>query len=101
LCQEKSGNPVFLRQEIRPDDDSEDSGVKSRRGSVTNGSVTNVASASQSPQIECVSSRILRLNFSPIRGLHYHLPVLVPFSDLSFAHCLSLPYDKTHQQLCI
>jgi hypothetical protein len=26
---------------------------------------------------------------------------LVPFSDLSFAHCLSLPYDKTHQQLCI
>jgi hypothetical protein len=71
---------LFQDNSSRLEDDSEDSGSKSRRGSVT--SVTNVASTTQ-PTIECVSSRILKLNFSPTRGLHYHLPVLFDYFHLA------------------
>ena len=33
--------------------------------------------------ILCVSSRTLRLHFSPTRGLHYHLPVLFDYFHLA------------------
>ena len=69
----------LIFQESRFDEDSEDSSsvTKSRRGSVG-----NVSSTSQST-IECVSSRVLRLNFNPSRGLHYHLPVLFDYFHLA------------------
>ena len=33
--------------------------------------------------VECVSARVLSLNLSPRRGLHYHLPVLFDYFHLS------------------
>lgn len=56
------------------EEDSEDSSTKSRRGSVTNGPFST---------IECVSSRTLKLNFHPCRGLHYHLPVLFDYFHMA------------------
>nr|CAD7266589.1 unnamed protein product [Timema shepardi] len=37
----------------------------------------------QHSSISCVSSRSLQLNFSPTKGLHYHLPVLFDYFHLA------------------
>jgi len=57
-------------------EDSIDSKVKSRKGSVT-------SLSGPFPLIECVSSRTLKLSFQPCRGLHYHLPVLFDFFHMA------------------
>jgi hypothetical protein len=37
----------------------------------------------QQQQAECVSTRLLNLNFQPVKGLHYHLPILFDYFHLS------------------
>jgi hypothetical protein len=56
------------------EEDSDGSTTKSRRGSVSSGPFST---------IECVSSRTLKLNFQPTRGLHYHLPVLFDYFHMA------------------
>lgn len=41
------------------------------------------SNASNGAGIACVSTRTLQLNFSPTRGLHYHLPVLFDYFHLA------------------
>ena len=49
----------------------------------SNSSSVNGGGESGDATIECVSSRVLTLQFVPSSGLHYHLPVLFDYFHLS------------------
>ena len=60
---------------------------QSSHNSNTSNNNQSLANGGDSPSgdatIECVSSRVLTLQFVPSVGLHYHLPVLFDYFHLS------------------